>query len=86
MPADEIKIPRVYLTDPSINRKSAHHTLYAGPCKGELAPGEEPPMYRLEFEFGVARQVPKALYDRFADLGHVTTDRPRSDADQRNDD
>ena len=77
MPVDEIKIPRVYLTDTNINRKSAHHTLYAGPGKGELAPGEEPPMYRLEFEFGVARQVPKTLYDRFYDLGHVTTDRPR---------
>ena len=44
MPVDEIKIPRVYLTDTNINRKSAHHTLYAGPGKGELAPGDEPPM------------------------------------------
>lgn len=76
MAADEVKIPRVYLVDTSINRTSGHHTLYAG--SGPIHPGEESPMHKLEFEFGVARQVPKTLYDRFHDLGHVTTDRPKT--------
>ena len=76
MPADEIKVPRVYLTDPNINRFSAHHTIYAG--AGPITPGQDTPLMRIEFEFGVARQVPQVVYDRFYALGHVTTERPKA--------
>lgn len=76
MAAEEVKIPRVYLTDPNINRRSAKHTIYAG--SGPIKPGEESPLVRLEFDFGVARGVPQSLYDRFHALGHVTTERPKA--------
>jgi hypothetical protein len=76
MAVEFVTIPRVYLTDPNINRSSGHHTIYAS--EGVIRPGEDtPPMYRLEFEFGVARNVPQHIYDRFHALGHVTTERPR---------
>ena len=84
MSADEVKIPRVYLTDPNINRKSAHHTIYAS-ADGPVIPGVETPLIRLEFDFGVARQVPKTLYDLFHDLGHVTTERPKAPIELEND-
>ena len=84
MAAEEVKIPRVYLTDPNVNRRSAHHTIYASDA-GPVAPGVEAPLIRLEFEFGVARQVPKTLYDRFHALGHVTTERPKAPIELEND-
>ena len=77
--AEEITIPRVYLTDPTLNRRSAHHTIYAS--SGPIRPGENEPLQRLEFEFGVARNVPTQVYERFRALGHVTTERPKAPAE-----
>ena len=79
MAVEEKTVARVYLVDPTINRHSAKHTIYAGGTVG--ANGEEAPLIRLEFDFGVARHVPQTVYDRFKALGHVTTERPKAPAE-----
>jgi hypothetical protein len=77
--AIEVKtIARVYIADKEKARKSAIHTVYAGAAP--LVPGTTTPqpLAKLEFVFGVARNVPTQDYQRFADLGHATDKRPKS--------
>lgn len=73
--AEVVTVPRVYLTDVSLNRRSAHHTIYTG--DGDP---RDPNNVRLQvtvFEFGIATHMPQHIYDQLHALGHVTTDRPR---------
>lgn len=69
-------IPKVYLVDPAINRRSAFHTAYCSD-PGPIVAGQEKPLHRLEFWFGVARNVPLTVYERFRDAGIATTNMPR---------
>lgn len=71
-----ITIPKCYLRDQAIARRSAYHTAYAG--SGAVGDPKAPyEQHSLTFWRGVAYDVPKNVYDRFADAGIVTTDRPR---------
>mgnify|MGYP003395566148 CR=1 FL=1 len=71
-------VRRVYIADREKARKSALHTVYAG--AQALVPGSTvpQPLVKLEFVFGVARNIPTQDYQRFADLGHATEKRPKS--------
>ena len=70
-PIEVKKIPRVYMTDTNLARKSGHHTVYVG------TPGTAGELHKLEFEFGIAKNVPLNVYERFRDAGHATTDIPK---------
>ena len=75
MANEEITIPRVYLKDEQF-WKSAHHTAYCTSRATPIAPGEDPPLMKMEFWFGIARHVPSVVYDAFKAAGIATTDRP----------
>ena len=75
MAAEVTTIPRVYLKDKTF-WKSAHHTAYATPGGNPHNKDDLRQPEILVFEFGVARQVPLAKYELFADCGIATTDRP----------
>ena len=68
-------IARVYLKDKSL-WKSGHHTAFAAPGGSPNDPNSHADMYTLVFEFGVARDVERTVYDVFAKAGIATTDRP----------
>jgi hypothetical protein len=78
MAIEVMTIRRVYIADREKARKSAVHTVYCG--SQPLVPGSTvpQPLAKLEFIFGVARNVPTQDYQRFADLGHATDKRPKS--------
>jgi hypothetical protein len=80
MAAEVLTIPRVYLADQKLARQSGHHTIYAT-SEQPVTPGRDPELITLTFEFGLARNVPKAMYDQFHRLGYVTTDRPKRQGD-----
>ena len=71
-----IKIPKVYLTDQSISRRSSYHTAYCGTGAIE-SPGNPSQLFTLTFWRGIAYDVPQNVYDRFRDAGIATTDKPR---------
>ena len=75
MAAEVTMIPRVYLKDKAF-WKSAHHTAYATPGGNPANKEDLRQPETLVFEFGVARHVPLAKYELFADCGIATTDRP----------
>lgn len=75
-----IEIPtvsRLYIADREKARRSAVHRVYCG--GGAVQPGTAiQPLHTLEFLFGVARNIPTQDAQRFIDLGHATTERPKS--------
>ena len=74
----EVKTVRLYIRDKEKARRSGFHTVYA--AAAPLEPGSTTPqaLAKLEFWFGVARNVPTQEAQRFIDLGHATTERPKS--------
>ena len=68
---------RVYLADEQLRKHSAHHTAYVGAPAEEHIPGQPAPLHRIEFWGGVAKDVDDVTYQRFADVGVVTTTRPK---------
>lgn len=68
---------RVWLKDEELRKHSAHHTAYVGAPAAEHIPGQPVPLHKLEFVNGVAHDVDDTLYQRFADVGLVTTTRPK---------
>ena len=66
---------RCYLADPELAKTSAHHTAYAG-TGAVTEDGKPGPLYKLEFDHGVARDVDDALYQRFKDVGVAADKRP----------
>lgn len=74
--AEILTVARVYLR-PRELWKSAHHTAFCSMTGKPAKVGEEVEVARLEFNFGVARHVPKKLYDLFVAAGIATTDRPK---------
>lgn len=76
MTTEVLTVPKVYLKNPA-HWKSGYHTAYATTRKNPVTPGEDPPLARIEFWFGIARNVPQNLYDLFAEAGVVTTERPK---------
>ena len=74
---------RVYLADAELRKRSAHHTAYVGAPAEERLPGMPAPLHKLEFVGGIARDVDENTYQRFADVGVVTAERPaRRDPDE----
>ena len=84
MSAEVTTISRVYLK-PKALWKSGQHTAYAAPGQNPKNPGDNVEVYTLVFNFGLARHVPKNVYDAFAAAGIATTDRPRLDGDDTDD-
>lgn len=76
MAIEVLTVPKVYLKNPA-HWKSGYHTAYATARQNAVTPGEDPPLARIEFWFGIARNVPQHIYNIFADAGVVTTERPR---------
>jgi hypothetical protein len=78
MATDVPTVARLYIADAEKARKSVIHTIYAG-AGGPVQPGiAQQPLHKLEFVFGVARHIPTQEAQRFIDLGHATTERPKS--------
>ncbi len=73
-------IKRLYIKDREKARHSVIHTVYAG--TGAVEPGKPQGLVVLEFAFGVARNVPTQTAQRFIDLGHATTERPKTAAEE----
>lgn len=81
MAAEVPVIRRLYISDKDKARHSVVHTVYCG--QGAVQPGEAAHgLYKLEFAFGVARNVPTQTAQRFIDLGHATTERPKTAAEE----
>jgi hypothetical protein len=57
--------------------KSAFHTARCCPGQNPKDPNSHVEEMTLVFHFGVARHVPKNVYDAFAAIGIATTERPR---------
>ena len=77
MANEVITIPRVYLKQKHFH-KSAYHTAYApAPSDPHAQPGVDQALVTLTFEMGIARNVPKNLYDLFEAMGIATTNRPK---------
>jgi hypothetical protein len=76
MAAETITHKRAYLKSKEL-QKSAHHTAYA-PLPGSR-PGKDGSqmLVKLEFFFGIARDVEATTYDAFAAIGVATTERPK---------
>jgi hypothetical protein len=73
-----ITIPKCYLRDQQIARRSAYHTAYCGSTPSPISDPTVPHvLLTLTFWRGVAYNVPLNVYERFADAGIATTDRPR---------
>jgi len=67
---------RVYLKPPELARKSAIHTAYVG--DGATGTPEKPAiLLSVEFTNGVAREVEESLFQRLADAGIASLERPR---------
>ncbi len=81
MADSEIKtVKRLYIRDKDKARHSVIHTVYCGSTAVE--PGKPQGLVVLEFAFGVARNVPTQIAQRFIDLGHATTERPKTAAEE----
>ena len=80
MAAEVNVIRRLYLADKDKARHSVVHTVYAG--TGGVEPGKPQGLVTLEFAFGVAKNVPMQTAQRFIDLGHATTERPKTAAEE----
>lgn len=78
MSVEVVTIPRVYLKPKSL-RNSAFHTAYIVPGQNPNDPNSNKEYLSLEFNRGLARNVPKNIYDAFAAAGIATTERPRYD-------
>ena len=76
MAVEIVTIPRVYLAS-SAYWRSAHHTAYCSPGSNPRHADDERPLLKLEFNFGVARNVEQNIYDAFVEAGIATTDRPQ---------
>ena len=85
MPAEVITVRRVYLK-PRILWKSAHHTAYTAPGQNPNDPSNHHEVFTLTFEFGVARNIPMNVYKAFEAAGIATTERPKLDTDDDDDD
>ena len=73
-----ITIPKCYLRDQALARRSSYHTAYCGSTKSPISDPTVPhELLTLTFWRGVAHNVPLNVYERFADAGICTTDRPR---------
>jgi hypothetical protein len=75
MASEEILISRVYLK-PKAFWKSGMHTHYTSLGATPGTPIGEAPLQKIEYWFGVARGLPKSLYDIGVADGIATTDRP----------
>ena len=75
---------RVFLKPTELVRTSRHHTAYVG-APEEAIPGQPAPLYRLEFDNGVARHVEESLYERFKDVGIADVSRPKRPRDEDED-
>lgn len=78
MSVEVATIIRLYIKDKEKAQRSAVHTVYAGAAPLEPGSTGPQPLAKLEFVFGVARNIPTQTAQRFIDLGHATKDRPRS--------
>ena len=75
-------VRRVYLR-PGIAPQSMYHTAYCpAPSQANAQPGADQTLITLTFIAGVAQDVPQATYDLFAAAGIATTERPRRQWEQ----
>ncbi len=85
MTAEIPGMKRVYLKDEKINRRSMVHTIYFGTQGGNPSTPEYT-QGSVSFWGGISRNMTKQTYDQLQKLGHVTTDRPRRNRGDEDDD